>query len=160
MLQTWQYSVVFLLGSSNAMAQSFGSTSMIVFGTLPFAEGYFLTKSVTWRLWFGFLQRCLSFKRRSRNNECRLVQKYYNTKRRGRWCIQTIFQFWLIEDVGTILGGLPSPIPPPSLQTILAIENCLSEIFGWKRGLIIIGINLRPLQVTSRRVTNTPSWYR
>ncbi len=35
-----------------------------------------------------------------------------------------------IEDVGTILGGLPSPIPPPSLQTILALENCLSEIFG------------------------------
>jgi hypothetical protein len=35
-----------------------------------------------------------------------------------------------IEDVGTILGGLPSPIPPPSLQTILAIENCLLEIFG------------------------------
>ena len=35
-----------------------------------------------------------------------------------------------IEDVGTILGGLPSAVPPPSLQTILALENCLFEIFG------------------------------
>ena len=35
-----------------------------------------------------------------------------------------------IEDVGTILGGLPLSIPPPSLQTILALENCLGEIFG------------------------------
>ncbi len=40
----------------------------------------------------------------------------------------------VIQDIGTILGGLPlltpSPTPPPSLQTILALENCLSVIFG------------------------------
>jgi hypothetical protein len=35
-----------------------------------------------------------------------------------------------IEDAGDILEGLPSPIPPPSLRTVLAIENCLSVIFG------------------------------
>ena len=36
----------------------------------------------------------------------------------------------LIDSVGDILEGLPQTIPPPSLQTILAIENCLLEIFG------------------------------
>ena len=36
----------------------------------------------------------------------------------------------VIEDIGTILGGLPSSIPPPSLRTILVLENCLSVIFG------------------------------
>jgi hypothetical protein len=36
----------------------------------------------------------------------------------------------LIDSVGDILEGLPSTIPPPSLQTVLAIENCLLEIFG------------------------------
>lgn len=35
-----------------------------------------------------------------------------------------------IDSVGDILEGLPPTIPPPSLQTILAIENCLLEIFG------------------------------
>jgi hypothetical protein len=35
-----------------------------------------------------------------------------------------------IDSVGDILEGLPQTIPPPSLQTILAIENCLLEIFG------------------------------
>ena len=35
-----------------------------------------------------------------------------------------------IENVGNILNGLPSTIPPPSLQTVFAIENCLGEIFG------------------------------
>ena len=35
-----------------------------------------------------------------------------------------------IDSLGDILEGLPSTIPPPSLQTILAIENCLLEIFG------------------------------
>jgi hypothetical protein len=36
----------------------------------------------------------------------------------------------LIDSVGDTLEGLPPTIPPPSLQTILAIENCLLEIFG------------------------------
>ena len=36
----------------------------------------------------------------------------------------------LIDSVGDTLEGLPQTIPPPSLQTILAIENCLLEIFG------------------------------
>ena len=36
----------------------------------------------------------------------------------------------LIDSVGDILEGLPQTISPPSLQTILAIENCLLEIFG------------------------------
>jgi hypothetical protein len=35
-----------------------------------------------------------------------------------------------IDNVGNILEGLPSTIPTPSLQTVLAIENCLGEIFG------------------------------
>jgi hypothetical protein len=35
-----------------------------------------------------------------------------------------------IDSVGDILEGLPSTIPPSSLRTILAIENCLLEIFG------------------------------
>jgi hypothetical protein len=42
--QTWQHSVVFALGSSKETAQSLGSTSMSVFGTFPFAVGYFFTK--------------------------------------------------------------------------------------------------------------------
>jgi hypothetical protein len=36
----------------------------------------------------------------------------------------------LIDSVGDTLEGLPQTIPPPSLQTIIAIENCLGEIFG------------------------------
>ena len=48
MPQTWKHSVVFLLGCSNPTDQSFGSTIIIVCSTLPFAEGYFLTKSATW----------------------------------------------------------------------------------------------------------------
>jgi hypothetical protein len=36
----------------------------------------------------------------------------------------------LIDSVGDTLEGLPQIIPPPSLQTIIAIENCLGEIFG------------------------------
>ena len=36
----------------------------------------------------------------------------------------------VIDSVGDILEGLPSTIPPPSLQTVIAIENCLLEIFG------------------------------
>jgi hypothetical protein len=36
----------------------------------------------------------------------------------------------LIDSVGDTLEGLPQTIPPPSLQAIIAIENCLGEIFG------------------------------
>ncbi|MGH9979768.1 MAG: hypothetical protein ACRD8Z_28590 [Nitrososphaeraceae archaeon] len=57
MLQTWQHPVVFKVGFSNATDQSFGATRMIVCGTLPFAEGYFLMKFATCSLWFVFLHR-------------------------------------------------------------------------------------------------------
>ena len=36
----------------------------------------------------------------------------------------------LIDSVGDTLEGLPQTIPPPSLQTIIAIENCLEIAVG------------------------------
>ncbi len=37
-----------------------------------------------------------------------------------------------VERVGAVLSGLPTTLPPPSLQTIGLLENCLFEVFGYK----------------------------
>jgi hypothetical protein len=78
--------LLFNAGFSNATDQSFGSTIMIVYSTLSFAVGYFLTKFFTCSLWFGFLHRFKSIGMIMRE----ATQKHYSTERGQRGCIQNI----------------------------------------------------------------------